>query len=46
MHERAMEVRPWRLIERRQSRKIRVGSVEVGGDAPDLRAEHDQHADV
>lgn len=34
MHERAMEVRPWRLIERRQSRKIRVGSVEVGGDAP------------
>ncbi len=34
MHERAMEVRPWRLIERRKSRKIRVGSVEVGGDAP------------
>jgi len=34
MHERAMEVRPWRLIERRKCRKIRVGSVEVGGDAP------------
>jgi (E)-4-hydroxy-3-methylbut-2-enyl-diphosphate synthase len=34
MHERAMEVRPWRLIERRVSRKIRVGSLEVGGDAP------------
>ena len=28
------QVRPWRMIERRPSRKIRVGSVEVGGDAP------------
>lgn len=27
-------VRPWRTIERRKSRKIRVGTVEVGGDAP------------
>src|ERR1700728_2898600 len=27
-------VRPWRMIQRRPSRKIRVGSVEVGGDAP------------
>ena len=27
-------IRPWRHIERRKSRKIRVGSVEVGGDAP------------
>ena len=27
-------VRPWRMIERRPSRKIRVGAVEVGGDAP------------
>ncbi len=27
-------IRPWRNIERRKSRKIRVGSVEVGGDAP------------
>ena len=27
-------VRPWRMIERRKSRKIRVGSVEIGGDAP------------
>ncbi len=27
-------LRPWRRIERRKSRKIRVGSVEVGGDAP------------
>ena len=27
-------VRPWRAIHRRPSRKIRVGSVEVGGDAP------------
>ena len=26
--------RPWRRIDRRPSRKIRVGSVEVGGDAP------------
>jgi (E)-4-hydroxy-3-methylbut-2-enyl-diphosphate synthase len=26
--------RPWRMIDRRPSRKIRVGSVEVGGDAP------------
>ncbi len=27
-------VRPWRAIDRRVSRKIRVGDVEVGGDAP------------
>ena len=27
-------IRPWRRIERRKSRKIRVGDVEVGGDAP------------
>ncbi|MFO1018880.1 MAG: flavodoxin-dependent (E)-4-hydroxy-3-methylbut-2-enyl-diphosphate synthase [Hyphomonadaceae bacterium] len=27
-------IRPWRKIERRKSRKIRVGSVEIGGDAP------------
>src|SRR5580692_7468361 len=27
-------VRPWRAIQRRPSRKIRVGSVYVGGDAP------------
>jgi len=26
--------RPWRAIDRRPSRKIRVGGVEVGGDAP------------
>ena len=27
-------IRPWRMIERRKSRQIRVGSVPVGGDAP------------
>ncbi|MBX3428888.1 MAG: flavodoxin-dependent (E)-4-hydroxy-3-methylbut-2-enyl-diphosphate synthase [Hyphomonadaceae bacterium] len=27
-------IRPWRRIERRKARKIRVGSVEIGGDAP------------
>jgi (E)-4-hydroxy-3-methylbut-2-enyl-diphosphate synthase len=27
-------IRPWRMIERRKSRKIRVGSLEIGGDAP------------
>ena len=27
-------LRPWRTIDRRVSRKIRVGTVEVGGDAP------------
>ncbi len=27
-------IRPWRTIERRASRKINVGKVEVGGDAP------------
>lgn len=27
-------IRPWRNIERRKCRKIRVGSVEIGGDAP------------
>ncbi|WP_340108529.1 flavodoxin-dependent (E)-4-hydroxy-3-methylbut-2-enyl-diphosphate synthase [Pikeienuella sp. HZG-20] len=29
-----MSIRPWRDIQRRVSRKIRVGAVEVGGDAP------------
>src|SRR6185437_14279858 len=29
-----MSVRPYRDIARRKSRKIRVGNVEVGGDAP------------
>jgi (E)-4-hydroxy-3-methylbut-2-enyl-diphosphate synthase len=33
-HDDHRRVRPWRMIERRPSRKIRVGSVEVGGDAP------------
>ncbi|HEY0051781.1 MAG TPA: flavodoxin-dependent (E)-4-hydroxy-3-methylbut-2-enyl-diphosphate synthase [Caulobacteraceae bacterium] len=33
-HSDAMHHRPWRAIHRRPSRKIRVGSVEVGGDAP------------
>jgi len=28
------QLRPWRAISRRPSRKIRVGDVEVGGDAP------------
>ncbi len=27
-------IRPWRSIQRRESRKIHVGPVEVGGDAP------------
>ncbi len=27
-------IRPWRMIERRQSRQIMVGRVPVGGDAP------------
>src|SRR5687768_15367951 len=27
-------LRPWRTIERRQSRQIMVGNVAVGGDAP------------
>lgn len=27
-------LRPWRMIERRPSRQIKVGSVPVGGDAP------------
>jgi (E)-4-hydroxy-3-methylbut-2-enyl-diphosphate synthase len=38
-------VRPWRHIERRKSRQIRVGSVPVGGDAPDQRPVDDQYAD-
>ena len=29
-----MNVRPYRYIERRKSRKIKVGNVFVGGDAP------------
>ncbi len=33
-HKDHTSVRPWRAIQRRPSRKIRVGSVEVGGDAP------------
>lgn len=27
-------IRPWREVARRKSRKIRVGDVEIGGDAP------------
>lgn len=27
-------VRPWRMIDRRKSRKITVGGLEIGGDAP------------
>jgi len=27
-------IRPWRTITRRASRKIKVGGIEVGGDAP------------
>ncbi|WP_417494728.1 flavodoxin-dependent (E)-4-hydroxy-3-methylbut-2-enyl-diphosphate synthase [Maricaulis sp.] len=27
-------VRPWRMIERRKSRTIRIGKLEIGGDAP------------
>lgn len=33
-HSSLQAVRPWRTIERRRCRKIKVGSVEVGGDAP------------
>jgi len=33
-HKDHTSVRPWRAIQRRKSRKIRVGKVEVGGDAP------------
>ena len=29
-----MNIRPYRQIERRKSRKIKVGNVFVGGDAP------------
>ena len=29
-----MNIRPYRQIERRKSRKIKVGSIFVGGDAP------------
>ena len=29
-----MSVRPWRDIQRKKTKKIRVGSVEVGGDSP------------
>ena len=28
------EIRPWRTIHRRSSRRIMVGNVPVGGDAP------------
>ncbi|HEY8190296.1 MAG TPA: flavodoxin-dependent (E)-4-hydroxy-3-methylbut-2-enyl-diphosphate synthase, partial [Micavibrio sp.] len=27
-------LRPWRMIQRRRSRRIMVGAVPVGGDAP------------
>jgi (E)-4-hydroxy-3-methylbut-2-enyl-diphosphate synthase len=30
------EVRPWRTIERRKSRKIHLGNLAIGGDAPIL----------
>ncbi|ACT58502.1 flavodoxin-dependent (E)-4-hydroxy-3-methylbut-2-enyl-diphosphate synthase [Hirschia baltica] len=28
------QIRPWRTIERRKSRKIKMGDLEIGGDAP------------
>ena len=34
MHEKHREVRPWRMIERCESRQIHVGNVPVGGGAP------------
>ena len=34
MHEQHREVRPFRMIERRESRRIHVGNVPVGGGAP------------
>ena len=33
-HDDLHHIRPWRQIQRRQSRPIMVGSVKVGGDAP------------
>ena len=33
-HSEAQAYRPWRQIERRKSRQIKVGKVPVGGDAP------------
>jgi len=33
-HDNINSIRPWRTIERRASRKIKVGDIEVGGDAP------------
>ena len=33
-HDSHTHVRPWRMIERRKSRRIMVGKVAVGGDAP------------
>jgi (E)-4-hydroxy-3-methylbut-2-enyl-diphosphate synthase len=29
-----MNIRPYRHIERRKSKKIKVGNISVGGDAP------------
>ena len=29
-----MSVRPWRDIQRKKTRKIKVGNVEIGGDSP------------
>ena len=29
-----MSIRPWRDIQRKKTRKIKVGNVEIGGDAP------------
>ena len=33
-HDNINSIRPWRTIERRACRKIKVGDIEVGGDAP------------
>ena len=29
-----MSLRPWRDIQRKKTKKIKVGNVEIGGDAP------------
>ena len=39
------QIRPYRMIERRKSRQIQVGSVAVGGDAPISVQTMDKYAD-
>ena len=39
-----MEIRPHRIIKRKKTRKINVGNLYIGGDAPDSSSINDKYS--